>query len=101
VNALAYSPDGTTLATASNDTTIRLWNPHTGTHLATLLTLPDGGWAVVTPSGPYRLAGDLGDRLWWVVGTHRFAPGELDGYDPAVRPLGPDELLPGMPSLWD
>ena len=33
---IAWSPDGRTLASASEDTTIRLWNPETGTRLGSL-----------------------------------------------------------------
>jgi hypothetical protein len=36
VTAVAYSPDGTRLATASSDRTARTWDPRTGTALATL-----------------------------------------------------------------
>ena len=36
VNALAFSPDGTLLASASDDTTVRLWNPADGSEVVTL-----------------------------------------------------------------
>ncbi len=36
VNSIALSPDGETLASASSDNTIRLWNINTGSHLRTL-----------------------------------------------------------------
>src|SRR5215470_6586332 len=40
VRTAAFSPDGTTLATASNDHTARLWNAHTGRPIATLTAHP-------------------------------------------------------------
>src|SRR5262249_19871341 len=36
VNDVAFSPDGTTVATASDDGTARMWNAHTGQPITTL-----------------------------------------------------------------
>ena len=36
VNAVAFSPDGEIIASGSDDSTIRLWDPHNGMHLETL-----------------------------------------------------------------
>ena len=36
VNSVAFSPDGSILASGSEDETIRLWNPTTGEHISTL-----------------------------------------------------------------
>ncbi|MGH3800835.1 MAG: WD40 repeat domain-containing protein, partial [Pseudonocardiaceae bacterium] len=83
---VAFSPDGTQLATASADGTARLWDPATGTWHATLLTLKEGGYAVLLP-GSYKLEGDAGRSLWWAIKLCRFAPGELDPYDPTIRRL--------------
>ena len=60
VPGVAFSPDGTLLATASDDGTARIWDTATGATLATLVPLPDGGYAILLPDG-YKLDGDPGD----------------------------------------
>ena len=87
VTGVAFSPDGALLATASADGTARLWDPATGAMRATLLALDNGGYAVLLPDGSYKLDGDPGRALWWAIKLCRFAPGELDPYDPVIRRL--------------
>lgn len=78
---MAFSPDGTTLASASGDETIRLWNVHSGEHYKTLYGhrndvtslafSPDGTtlasastdhtillWEFEPPQNPWDLNGD-------------------------------------------
>jgi len=71
VNAVAFSPDGMQLVTASNDHTIKLWNLETGTELRTLR-----GHAASVASVAFRfdgkqLASGGGDRnlMLWNVET--------------------------------
>jgi sugar lactone lactonase YvrE len=91
---VAFSPDGTLLATTSTDGTARLWDPSTGALRATLLALDKDGCAVFLPDGSYKLEGDAGHTLWWAIKLCRFAPGELDPYDPTIRRLPADAPFP-------
>lgn len=84
VRGVAFSPDGSLLATASADHTARLWDATTGQPVAVLLTLPEDGYAVLLPNGTYKLAGDASDTLWWSIKLCRFAPGELDPFIPGL-----------------
>ena len=90
VRGVAFSLDSTLLATASRDGTARLWDPRTGALRATLLALDRGDYAVFLPDGSYKLKGDPGRALWWAIKLCRFAPGELDPYDPAIWRLPAD-----------
>jgi WD40 repeat protein len=98
VRSVAFDPAGARLA-AGDDGTVRVWDAATGAPLATLLALPEGGWATLLPDGSYKLDGEPAGRFWWVVGQHRFEPGELDGFSPNVRRRTADEPLPGMPPV--
>jgi len=60
VRGVAFSPDGTLLATTSTDGTARLWDPATGALRATLLALDKGGYAVFRPDGSYKPGGRPG-----------------------------------------
>lgn len=61
---------------------------------ATLLALDKGGYAVLLPDGSYKLEGNPGCTLWWAFKLCRFAPGELDPYDPRIRRLPTDAPIP-------
>ena len=67
ISALTYSPDGTTLASASTDGTIRLWDGVTGKHKMTLKGHTLNVTSVMFSSNSKRLVSwgnDTTARLW-------------------------------------
>jgi hypothetical protein len=63
--------------------------------VATLIPLPEDGYATLLPDGSYKLYGDPGDNLWWAMKLCRFAAGELDPHVPEIRRLPADaSILP-------
>ena len=75
VESVVFSPDGTTIASGSNDRTVRLWDVATGAHRHTLTG--HTGWVesvVFSPDGTTLASGstDKTVRLWDVAtGAHQ------------------------------
>jgi WD40 repeat protein len=69
VHAVAYSPDGKWIATASEDHTVRLWRPGTGEPAEVLLghTRPVFGLSWSADSNLLASAGADGTRVWRII----------------------------------
>ncbi len=85
VYAVAFSPDGSTLASRSQDNTIRLWDVATGAHKHTLEGHTDNVTAIAfSPDGSILASGsqDSTIRLWDAsTGEHKHT---LEGHTEAI-----------------
>jgi RNA polymerase sigma factor (sigma-70 family) len=88
LSAVAFSPDGTILATAGGDHAVRLWDPRTGRELRALLA-GEGHIAALrfTPDGKL-LAAVLGDTVrLWDAATGKVVRDLSTGADKQLGPL--------------
>jgi WD40 repeat protein len=71
ITAVAPSPDGKLLASASTDRTVRIWNMETGEMLSSLFVTKRWDWICWTPEGYYASSAS-GDRfIGWQVNRGR------------------------------
>ncbi len=92
INALAFSPDGTRVATAGDDAEVRVWNAETGEQLVSGLQLPKSIRSIqFSPDGQRLVAVDqTGTARIWDSTTGRPVSGELRIADAAPSSLAND-----------
>ena len=88
ITALAFWPDGKRLASASLDSTIRLWDLERRTLVGTLASLDDGAqWVAYTPDGIFDGSRAAERRVAWRLDPNWW-PGEGDGLIATFDQLG-------------
>jgi WD40 repeat protein/uncharacterized caspase-like protein len=77
INQLVFWPGGRLLASASDDTTVRLWRLARPKLMGTLSAAGDGGdWVVFTPEGLFDASSEGERRVsWWLGGTRGLGDG--------------------------
>ncbi|WP_432197668.1 WD40 repeat domain-containing serine/threonine protein kinase [Streptomyces sp. bgisy027] len=110
INSLAFSPDGKTLATASDDSTVRLWDPATYEHIGTLTGHTDMVFCVAFRPDGRTIATASADktvRLWDTRSQKNIAT--LEGHTERARSVAFDRAGETLASggqdqtvrLWD
>lgn len=69
IRSLAFNSDGTLLISGSWDGSAKLWRVGSGELLATLISLDEEDWAVVTPDGRFDASPNAQKLMHWMVGT--------------------------------
>ena len=95
VNSVSFSPDGTTLASGSRDSTVKLWDAATHTNIATLEGHREAVNSVsFSPDGTLLASGSWATVKLWDVATHTNIA-TLEGHRGAVNSVSfsPDGTL--------
>jgi serine/threonine protein kinase len=108
--SVAFAPDGRTLATASGDSTLRIWDPKTG---AEKVMLPEHNSPILvvaySHSGKFLLSGDNDGtiRVWDVMAAKEVLPVPHHGGNVRRLAISPDDKTVAVGSstqgieLWD
>lgn len=98
ISSLAFSPDGKTLASSSQDKTIKFWNFATGEQLRTIESA--GGLLAFGPDGKTILGGDIvGLAVWDVASGAKLRDLNSSVTAVALSPNG--RIIAGNNNLWD
>lgn len=111
VNCVAFSPDGTRIATGSHDGTVRIWNEEKQESVATLNVSSAAVWSVAfTPDGQCLMTGSGGQVGFWSTGSGQLRthfPGTLAALSKTGTFLATAESSPffwepaGAVKLWN
>ncbi len=79
INSLTFNSDGKLLVSGSSDTSMKLWDVTTGRELASLFSLDQQDWLVLTPDGLFDGSPAAWNQILWRFSSNLFdvAPVEL------------------------
>jgi WD40 repeat protein len=86
--SVAFSPDGHTVLSGSNDGTMHLWDIATGTERARMVAFEDGSWLTLTPEGFFDASSLEAARHLSIVRGSDVSP-----VDPAYEALHRPDLV--------
>jgi len=105
INSLAFNSDGKLLVSGSNDASMKLWDVSAGKELASLFSMDQQDWLVLTPDGLFDGSPAAWNQILWRFSANLFdvAPVELffnDYYHPGLladlyagkRPVAPQNI---------
>src|SRR5204863_6051149 len=72
VNSVAFNQDGKLLASVSRDAKTKLWNIKSGQELASLISLDEKDWLVVTPDGLFDGSPAAWSKMIWRAAQNTF-----------------------------
>jgi len=105
INSLTFNADGKLLISGSSDASMKLWDVSTGRELASLFSMDQQDWLVLTPDGLFDGSPAAWSQILWRFSSNLFdvAPVELffnDYYHPGLladlyagkRPVAPQNI---------